>query len=77
MKIFIRIKQAIEHLLAMPGAFIDACNTLAEATDRNTEALHAMHRDLLIPIKAVEQNTKYVAGAQRRELQRSGHPHEF
>ena len=67
----------IKHVVAMPGRFIEACNTLAEATNRNTEAICAMHRELLSPIKAVEAHTKYVADSERRELQRRGHTHNF
>jgi hypothetical protein len=77
MSTFIKIKLFVANLFAIPGAFIDACSTLAEATDRNTEAVRAMHRELLSPIKGVEQNTKYVAAARKRELQRNGQPHEF
>ena len=71
------IIQTIKHVLAMPERFIEACNTLAEATDRNTEAVNAMHRDLLPPIKSVERHTAYLATSEEHRLKREGRPYVF
>src|SRR5262249_20885228 len=67
----------LKNVLAMPGRFIEACQTLAEATDRNTEAVRAMHRDLLNTIKSVEKHTQYLATSEEHRLRREGRPHVF
>ena len=74
---FTKFKQAFEHLLTMPGAFIRACNTLAATTDRNTEAVRAMHQELLSTIEGVERHVKYLATSEQHRLRQEGRPHVF
>jgi hypothetical protein len=67
---FTKLKQAF-------AAFIETCKALTEATDRNTEAVRAMHQELLSPIKGVEKHTEYLATSEEHRLRREGRPHVF
>jgi hypothetical protein len=69
MTIFRELKAAIIDALAVPGRFIEACNTLSEVTRDQTNTIEAMHAT----IASLEKSVKYLEVSRRRELQRAGH----
>jgi|HubBroStandDraft_6_1064221.scaffolds.fasta_scaffold574424_2 hypothetical protein len=77
---FRQLKQAISNALAAPGRFIEACNTLTEATRQQTKALGVIscdavlhHQESVQAIAGVEKHLKYLAASERNNNQRAGH----
>ena len=74
---FRKLQNWLRLVFVIPGKFTEACNILAEVTNRNTEAVKAMHSELLSTIKNVETHLKYLSESERRELIRRGVTHIF
>jgi len=74
---FKQIKQAFNRAVTSLDAHSEIVRAQTEALKLQTEVVRALIPELKASIAAVEKHVKYLADSQRRELQRSGHAHDF
>ena len=70
---FTKLKQAFNRAITSLDTHSEIVRAQTQAVNLQAEVLRA----LIASIAAVEQQVKYLADSERRELQRRGHPNDF